>query len=142
MKKLIIALLMITFIFSCKNNGMQDYIVEITEKEFLANVYDFKENEMFAEDKNIYVYLYSDASPSCSACLPYIEKVASKFYKKIDFYKINLVTTSSMLEVFDVHVAPASILIKKGVATKKFKKIFGVVGDEDIEKIIKQEFDL
>lgn len=142
MKKILFSCLIFCFIFACKKDDSQMFLVDITEDDFVENVFDFNNNKAYLGDKDLFVYFYSDASPSCSVALSSIEQAANKFHKKIDFYKINVITTNSFLEVFDIHVAPAYVFIRKDQLIDNFEKSFGVIDCDSLENIIKKGFEI
>ncbi|MBN2652560.1 MAG: thioredoxin family protein [Spirochaetales bacterium] len=142
MKKISLCLFLLTMIFGCKKDETEIFLVDITEKDFVENVFDFNDSQDVVLERPIFVYLYSDASPSCSVALPAVEKVAEKFHKKVDFYKINVIFTNKFLENFDIHVAPSYLFIKGNSSDAAVRKEFGVIDSDILKEFIVQEFDL
>lgn len=86
-----IMLLAIAFVALGLNAQDKGEVVNINEKEFLENVFDYKGDSAVVKAKKLAIVDFW--APWCGPCrrlAPVIEQLAEEYAGKVDFYKLNI----------------------------------------------------
>lgn len=103
------------------------------ESEMIIGNNENFESEVLKSDKTVLIDFYADWCGPCQMLSPIVKDIANE-HDDIKVVKINIDEEQELAIKYDVMSIPTLVVIKNG---KEANRIVGLVGKEEIEKILK-----
>lgn len=103
----------ILFAFALTFSGVisaQDAVKQMGKADFLEKIMNYEKNPnkwVYLGDKPCIIDFYADWCRPCKIASPILEELAEKYQGKIDFYKVNTDSESSLKAAFGIQSIPA-----------------------------------
>lgn len=128
----VFALLSLSFAYS------QSKPIEITKKDFLTKVADYKkspEKWVSLAEKPIIVDFYANWCKPCKMISPILDKMAEKYADKIIIYKVNVDKEKELAKEIGINSIPTLIFVPKDGEPQI---MVGAKSEEELDKFIQE----